>query len=386
MAGMWRLHRYILGSVMVASLVGVALFVFLLITGNAMRDILEMLTKGQITPQIFFQLLGFLVPYAVSYATPIGTLVGILLVMGRLSANHEITAMKASGISLWRISAPILLFALCVAGFNAWINAYHAPAARNSYKGLIRNVVHDDPMRFIVPQTFIDAFDGRVFFAREKEGSEVRDLWIWELDDEKRPIRVVHADRGSVRFEEETDSLIVTVDGALAELRDEDEPNNLRKPQPTVAVKTTSLRFPLSSLLDETKQETKLSNQTMPQKLARRAQILEERATASDPARQAELWQEQVQVQFRVQDSLAKGYSVFALALIGIPLGLKASRRETMVNVVLAFGLAMAYYVSTVVISWAEMSPHWRPDLLVWLPNLVCQLLGLWFLLRANEH
>lgn len=386
MAGMWRLHRYVLGSIIGASLAGVGLFVFLLITGNAMRDILEMLAKGQITPQIFFQLLGYLVPYAVSYATPIGTLVGILIIMGRLSANHEITAMKASGISLWRIAAPILLFALVVAGFNAWINAFHAPAARNSYKGLIRNVVHDDPMRFIVPQTFIDAFDGRIFFAREKHGNEVRDLWIWELDKQDRPIRVVHADRGSVHFEEETDSLIVTVEGALAELRDEDDPNNLRKPQPTVAVKSTSLRFPLSSLLDETKQETKLSNQTLPQKLERRSRILEERRAAASSEEDSELWKEQVQVQFRIQDSLAKGYSVFALALIGIPLGLKASRRETFFNVVLALGLAMVYYVSTVVISWAETSPHWRPDLLVWLPNLFCQLLGLWFLLRANEH
>lgn len=384
--GMWRLHRYILSSVVGASLAGVGLFVFLLITGNAMKDILEMLSKGQITLDIFFQLLGMLLPYAVSYAMPLGTLVGILIVMGRFSSNNEFTAMKASGISLWRISAPILLFAMLAAWATAWLNASHAPSARASYRALIRNVVNEDPLRFIVPQTFIDAFDGRIFFAREKIGNEVLDLWIWELDDADRPIRVIHADRGRVDFDDVTDSLIVTVEGALAELRDTRNPDNLQRSQPTVAVASTSLRFPLANLLEEGRRETKLSHRPIGEKLALRRAIIERRRHALTEEEADALWADQIQVQFRIQDNFAQAFSVFALALLGIPLGLKVRRRETLFNVVLALGLALSYYVATVVIGWTERSPQWRPDLLIWLPNLVFQTLGLAFLIRANNH
>lgn len=383
---MWRLHRYVVGSVILAALGGVGLFVFLLITGNAMKDILEMLAKGQIESDVFLRLLGLLVPYAVSYAMPLGTLVGILVVMGRLSANHELTAMKASGISLWRIAAPVLLFAMLAAGFNAWINAYYAPAARASYKEIVRNVVRNDPLRFIVERTFVHDFPGYVFFAGEKEGNVLEDLWIWELDEEKRVVRVVRAERGSLSYEPETDGLILTLENAFAELRDEDDPDNLKQIQPTIFVGKTSVRFPLGQILGRAESEVKLDYQPIPEKLALREELIVARANATSEEERQRLWREQVRVQFQIQDSLAMGYSVFALALLGIPLGLKASRSETYFNVVLALGIALTYYVAIVVISWAETSPAWRPDLLVWVPNIVCQLLGLWLLHKANRH
>lgn len=383
---MWRLHRYVLGSVVLAALGGVGLFVFLLITGNAMRDILEMLTKGQIESRVFIRLLTLLVPYAVSYAMPLGTLVGVLLVMGRLSASHELIAMKASGISLWRIAAPVLLFAMVAAGFNAWINAYYAPSARASYKEIVRNVARHDPLRFIVERTFVHDFPGYVFFAGEKEGNVLEDLWVWELDDEKRVLRVVRADRGSLSYEPETDGLILTLENAFAELRDEDEPDNLKQIQPTIFVGQTTLRFPLGQILGRAEAPVRLDYQPVPEKLALRNQLIARRAQASSGQEREELWARQVQVQFQIQDSLAMGYSVFALALLGIPLGLKASRSETYVNVVLALGIALSYYVSIVVISWAETSPGWRPDLLVWVPNLICQGLGLGLLYKANRY
>lgn len=383
---MWRLHRYVLGSVILASLGGVGLFVFLLITGNAMRDSLEMLARGQITGNVFFQMVGLLVPYAVSYAMPLGTLVGILLVVGRLSANQELTAMRASGISIWRIAAPVLLFAMLAACFNAWINAYYAPSARSSYREIIRNVVRTDPLRFIVERTFVHDFPGYVFFASEKDGSDLEDLWVWELDDELRVVRLVRADRGSLRYEPETDGLILHIESAFAELRDAADPDNLRQLRPTIFVGETSIRFSLAQILGRAEPPTRLAHLTIPQRLARRAELIGASSRATGPDEQQQVRHDLIQVQYRIQESLAMGYSVFALALLGIPLGIKASRSETPFNVVFALGIALSYYVAMVVIGWAEHSPHLRPDLLVWVPNILCQFLGLWLLFRANRR
>jgi lipopolysaccharide export system permease protein len=101
---MFILSRYVSRLVAVTSLSGILIFVFILITGNAMRDILGLLADGTIPFSLFIELLWLLVPYAFSFAMPLGVLIGILLTMGRMSANQELTALKAAGISLTTLS------------------------------------------------------------------------------------------------------------------------------------------------------------------------------------------------------------------------------------------------------------------------------------------
>ena len=345
-----------------------------------------MLSQGQITGELFLHLLWLLMPYAVSWALPMGTLVGILLVMGRLSANNEITAMKASGISLWRIAVPFLCFAMLSALFAVWMNASYAPEARSSYKEIIRNVVRKDPLRFIVAQRFIHDFPGYVFFAGDKEGNALEDLWVWELDEQKRVVRLVRADRGVLAFEPENDGLILTLERAVAELRDEDNPDDLKKIKPTIFIGETSIRFNLSQILGRAEKAEKLSQMPISRKLEK-LKTVKGLLIATDSIELKEtLRKEQINIQYHIQHGFALGYSVFALALLGIPLGLKASRTETLANVAIALGLAMSYYVFNVVISWQEYSPDMRPDLLIWLPDICFQALGLFLLARANKH
>ena len=129
---MFTLSRYLAGMVSLTSLSGILLFVFILITGNAMRDILGLLAEGTIPFSLFLELLWLLVPYAFSFAMPLGVLIGILLTMGRLSANHELTALKAAGISIYSVAAPVLLVALCGSFIAIYIHTIHAPSPRVS--------------------------------------------------------------------------------------------------------------------------------------------------------------------------------------------------------------------------------------------------------------
>ena len=78
------------------------------------------------------------------------------------------------------------------------------------------------------------------------------------------------------------------------------------------------------------------------------------------------------------------GVSVMSLCLVAIPLAIKVGRRETYANFALALVLALSFYFMMIIVSWLESQPAWRPDLLVWLPNLFFQGLGLFLLARAN--
>jgi hypothetical protein len=103
------LDRYIFKSVLGSCLAAVGLFAFVLMLGNALRDLLGYLLAGQITPATFAWLIVLLIPFVISYALPMGMLTGVLLTLGRLSADSEITAMRAAGLSLARIARPVIL-------------------------------------------------------------------------------------------------------------------------------------------------------------------------------------------------------------------------------------------------------------------------------------
>ena len=88
------LHRHILKEILISTGLAMGLFVFVLLMGNALRDIAELVAAGKLGPLVFLKLIGLLIPYVAAYALPLGMLTGTLMALGRLSSQQEITAMK----------------------------------------------------------------------------------------------------------------------------------------------------------------------------------------------------------------------------------------------------------------------------------------------------
>jgi lipopolysaccharide export system permease protein len=383
---MFILTRYLCKSVLATSLAGILVFVFLLITGNAMRDILGLLAEGYLPLSLMGELIALLVPYAFSFAMPLGVLIAILLIMGRLSANRELTALKAAGISLYSIAAPVLFVALCGSLLAAYINAIHAPAARGSYRAILNDLVRSDPLRFIVPRTFIHEFPGYILYVGEKEEGRMKQFWLWELDDKKRAVRLLRAEEGTFAFDEEKDSLILTLQEGFTELRDPKNPDNLTEISPTLSFRDARIRLPMANLLGAANRPRRMSDFTINELLDRQEAARAVLASEASPEEQQEALVELTKLKYNMSRHFAMAFSVFSLALFAIPLGIRVSRTETYANFTLALAISMAYYLSLIIIEWAEGIPQLRPELLVWLPNIFAQALGAWLLVRANRN
>jgi lipopolysaccharide export system permease protein len=74
------------------------------------------------------------------------------------------------------------------------------------------------------------------------------------------------------------------------------------------------------------------------------------------------------------------------LAVFGVPLAIQVGRKETYANLGIALVIAMTYYFLLIMVSWLEDYPALRPDLLIWLPNLLFQAIGFWMIRRANRY
>ena len=70
------------------------------------------------------------------------------------------------------------------------------PRTRTQYYREFAAAVRGNPLSFIVPRTFIREFRGIVVYVSEKQGNLLRDIWVWELDDQKRVTRLIRAETG----------------------------------------------------------------------------------------------------------------------------------------------------------------------------------------------
>lgn len=374
------IHRHIFGNVFLTCTAAVAMFAFVLMLGNAMKELLAPVLAGQLPFSTFVQMLGLMIPVVVSYALPMGTLSGILLVLGRMSSDREITALRASGLSVAWLSAPILFFALLGVGAGLLINFHFMPRAKVAYETELTNVVRQNPLSFIVQKTFIRDFPGIVLYVGEKQDSKLTDFWLWELDAQNRVRRFARADSGRLDYDEANNKLVLTLEHAQAEMRDEKDPEDFHESH-GAAWERATFDLPLSKLTGERTLKKKLKWYTLSQLMAEwyRAGKPEEGVSAEDRAKA------RMRVQITIQEKCATAFSVLSFALVAIPLGIKVSRKETSANLGIGLGLALTYYFLSIVVGWFDNNIELRPDLLMWLPNLGFQALGFWMFYKIDR-
>jgi lipopolysaccharide export system permease protein len=376
------LQRHIFKSVLFSCLAAVGLFGFVLAVGNAVKDLLGYLIAGQLPPELFLKLMLLLPPFVLSYALPIGVLTGVLLVLGRMSAEHEVTAMQSAGLGLWWIARPVLLFAVFGVLAAVVINFEFMPWARVTYHVELGNAVSRKPLSFIVPRTFIREFTGKVLYVGEKKNQGVKDFWMWELDGQGRVKNSIRAESGSFDFDEKTSELILNLNHIQVEARDPKKPEDFTVLRPFLSSEHTSVRLPLEGLFGKNTFHRKLQWYTYRELVAEQRRLAQPVPPAEAPQRALD----RMKLQIVIQEKLTTAFAVFSFALIGVPLGLKVSRRETSANLGLAVVLALSYYFLTIIVGWMDRHPSFRPDLLMWMPNLIFLAVGVWLFWRVDRR
>ena len=256
------------------------------------------------------------------------------------------------------------------------------PWAKLEYEKELSAAIKANPLTFIRPKTFIRQFPGAVMYVGSMNGPDMRDVWFWQLDSEKRVLRFIQAESGRVDYDGATNEFILTMSRAYDEDHERRDPDDFSKLKISSAGQIEPFRLPMARYFHTDTVHQKLQWMTYEELAAEKARLKAEPVPAGGEKKHAI---GVLKVTLTIQDKINLALAVFSFALVGVPLGIKVSRRETSANLGLAVVLALAYYVLVVIVGWMDQHPDYRPDLLMWAPNLIFLALGALLLRRLDR-
>ena len=403
---MKTLHKYITGQVLAALLLTVAVFAFVVLLLNVLKDLLPLLFGGHVSLGLAAKAVGLLLPFACVYALPMGFITATLLVFGRFSADQELTAMRASGVSLLSLISPVLLLSLFCCGLSACFNLEIGPRSRVAFVNLRYTLLHEMANAEIPEGQMVNDFHGFQLLVGKNNRGELEDVNIWRLKNETNWDVYIHAPRGRITPGRGTNQLLVDLfDARIFNLGAQGV--NI------VKVDRQTFNFSQTAVTNQTP-EPKISDMTFGQ-LRRKLNELKQRnlspanggspfaldgLTQSNPAatnvspaevsailREAETTRsrEIERVRVTMHGEMAFSFACFGFTLVGIPLGIRVHRRETNIGIALALALVAVYYGFTMLANALSARPEFYPHLVLWLPNFIFQGIGAVLLWRANR-
>jgi LPS export ABC transporter permease LptF len=361
---MRTLHFYLTREVLATLVMTVAVFTFVLLLGNMLKEIVALLVTRQASLGVVLRAIGLLIPYVLVFALPMGMLTATLLVFGRFSADQELTAARANGISLIALVTPILLLSLAVSALCGWFNLRIAPECRVAYKRLLLEVGTHRPAGLLTEGSYLDEFPGYVLYVGRVNGTNLENILLYTLDQKQQRRSSFSAPRGTLVYEPDHRQILLRLEDARGFLRQGADWMPVYNPSQVFTVPvpraTQAGRGP------------KLSEMTFTQLRAEVRKL--ERMNIDPTPALVELHRE-----------VAFSFASLGFALIGIPLGIRAHRRETSVGVAIALVLVLIYYSFIILGEAMETRPEFGAYLILWLPNFIFQAVGGVLLWRANR-
>jgi lipopolysaccharide export system permease protein len=167
------LDRYICREVVSHASLGLVVFSFVFFIPRLVQ-FMELFVGHSGSAGSVLLLLLCAIPPVLAVTLPMAVLVGVLIGLGRLSADSEIVALHASGIGLRRLLAPIGFIALVAAAGNLAITFWLSPAALRTVRGIEARILISQAPFAVEPRVFDERFPQLVLYVQDVEAAATR--------------------------------------------------------------------------------------------------------------------------------------------------------------------------------------------------------------------
>ena len=353
------LDRYLIREILPPFVIGLLVLTFALMMPPILRNGEALVAKGVAWPTVA-RVLWTLTPQALSITIPMALLLGILVALGRLSADREFVALQACGVSAFRLLRPIAVLAVLGTLATAYETIVALPDANQTFREITFNIVASSAETDIKPRIFFSNFPNRVLYVRDiQPGVGWRDVFL--ADDTK-------ADQTTVYFARSGRLLIDRPKRTVQLLLEQGSRHTTLPPQPDYYEGSSFDALILNMDADTVFPRTAVIKGDNEMTIAELRQRTAENTKNGLPS---------VREPFTIQQKYAIPVACIVLSLIGLALGVNNRKEGKLATVALGIGVIFVYYILLYSSRAAAFAGRLSPALAPWVANVLLGVVGI---------
>jgi lipopolysaccharide export system permease protein len=353
------LRNYVLKEIRSNFWATLLILTFVLLAGNVFTKMMDLVLNRGVDPLAILQIVVYSTPFMCVYTLPMAMLVSVLLAFGRLSADHELTAVRASGISLARIVRPVVLAAAVLSCFIFFLNDRIASQSHFKMRQVSTQIGLRSPAAALEEGVFIKSFGDLVIFIHRIEGNDLHQVRIYQPQP-KGPTRTIVAERGQLIPIPEQNVIKLKLENGTTDEPDANNPGRFYK----LKFGTYFLPLDLSGFKFKAAIEKKRKEMTVHELWSQFRKLKSEGFIDN-------------YVLTEIHQKIAMALSPLILTLIAIPLGMRTHRSEKSVGYAVALILGTVYWVAIIGVGAISKTGTVPPVIAMHLPNAAFLLVGL---------
>lgn len=357
--------RYIGRQVLSGTFFAILMLTLVLVLGNLFKEARTLLVEYGAPMWVLGDFAINVLPVSLIFTIPWAFLTSVLLVFGKLSSDNELNAFRVAGMSLQRIALPVVLLGAALSGLCLWLNLEVGPHAKRQLDDIVKNTLIKDPRTLLRAGTDQSGLRNVRVDAGSSNGEVFQNLHIFVMDDRAAGSTdsdqlYVHADRAETVLDREKQQIRLRLNNAYIDGRY----GGGRE----FTLLSEELEWMVVDYSDATGGKVRSGSMT-------NAEIDAYLATLP------ETYPDQIKARFLARKTrrYTSSFACLAFAMVGVPLGIKARRRDTSTGLVLSIGIGAGYFLASSMLG-GSVDHQW----LLWLPNLVCLALGIVLFARAR--
>ena len=356
------LYTHITKELMSPFILGLLIFTFILLTNRILKLMDLVVNKGVGLDEVI-KLIVYLLPSFFMLTIPMSVLLAILITLGRLSADGELIAMKASGISLYQILPPFI--ALCVTGFllTNMLSLLLLPQGNRAFRNQLFSLSKRHSEANLQERIFNDDFEGLIIYINEipGQGKHMQGIVISDKRETEVPSLIIGEEGMIISDQNERKVTLRLFNGSIHRAA-----NDSLTYQKAI-FKTYDMNLQLSNEESENDTEIKYSEQS----IAALLKLLTDRSKEKKSS---------IKIQTEIHKRFAFPFACVVLGLVGIPFGAYRRKGTRSYGFVLCIIILFLYYVFLNFGETMAKRGILYPALGIWLPNVVLGIMGSYLL------
>jgi LPS export ABC transporter permease LptG len=357
------LDDYVLRDFAVNLAMVLATFLMLLLVFT-LFELLGDILRNQVSPLVVGEYLLSVSPYFLYNITPLSILLAVLITLGLMQRSNEITAIKATGISIYRIVTPVLVTCALLACALFFFDQFYLPHA-NKRQDALRNQIKGKPTQtYLNPdRKWIFGQHSNIYYYQlfDSERDQFGRLTVFQFDPATfRLTQRIYAERAHW---EETLHRWVCTQGWERDLRG----SAIESYRAFEVATFAGVSEPPTYFKKEVKQSSEMSYK----ELRRYIHDLQESGF------------EVVRLRVQLEKKFAFPMIALVMAVLAIPFSLSAGRRGTIAGVAVAVAIAVVYWTVSGLFEAMGNISQLPPFLAAWSPDLIFALLGGYMILKV---